>query len=95
MSLSYRLKVTDALMSKDNPRVMFLTRNGAGVHYFSGDETPHALSNLVGADAAELRFALEDCKAGSDAAIAVRSLLMKQRARRPDAKDTFKVEVLS
>jgi hypothetical protein len=42
------------------------------VRYMSASETPLALSNLCGANAAELRFALEDC--GGDVDLALKAV---------------------
>lgn len=70
----------------------FLVRRGTHVSYISASETPLALSNLVQAQAAELRFALEDALDGNAAAQAVRASL---KLAFPQARsDYFRVEVL-
>jgi hypothetical protein len=59
-----RIKVTDTLGN-----VSYLIRNApkANFTYMSGSETPLSLSNLVGKDAAEFRFALRDVRAREEA----------------------------
>jgi hypothetical protein len=58
----------------------FIVRKGKNVLYYSMNETPLALSNLVGNDAAELRFALEDALCGTVAANKVRDVLKKRNS---------------
>jgi hypothetical protein len=56
--------------------------NGA-VTYMSAQETPLALSHLVGNEAAELRFQLEDAKDGKAALACLVKVLTAQWAGKP------------
>lgn len=63
--LPYRIKVE----SLASGRTFYLTRNiNGGILFYDRTETPNALSNLVGSNAAELRFRCEDA-IDADAAI--------------------------
>lgn len=66
-SQDFRIKYTDQIGN-----VRFITRTNGKVAHFSGNLTPHALSNVAGDNAALLQFALADALNGSDAAKAVR-----------------------
>lgn len=65
----FRLQYLDAIGN-----IRFITRTNGKVSHFSGNLTPHALSNVAGENAALLSFALADALNGSDAAQAVRKL---------------------
>lgn len=68
---SYRIRIADHLGN-----VSYIVRRASGhVDYFSSDEVPLALSNLVSSSAAELRFKLSDAKFGVDAEREVRKVL--------------------
>ncbi len=56
----FRLEIT--ALWNDSKSYIYRDKKG-NVHYVAGDETPLALSNLVGGHAASLRFNLEDCEA--------------------------------
>lgn len=59
----YRLKITignQGINPACEPHDTYAVRRKGAVHYYSGAETPLALSNLLGSSAAEARFALED-----------------------------------
>lgn len=66
-----RIKLTK-WPGSNRPEVSFLVIKPGKVSYISSDERQLALSNLVLEDAAELRFALEDCdcETGNGAALA-------------------------
>jgi hypothetical protein len=63
----FRLRITDTLGN----RTYIINDEKYGVSYISASETPLALSNLLGREAAETRFALEDA---ADAAAASKVL---------------------
>jgi len=63
----FRVKYTDYV---GNAR--FITRKNGRLAHFSGNLTPHALSNVAGENAADLQFALEDSLSAADAAAAIR-----------------------
>jgi hypothetical protein len=70
--------------------VTYLTRDERGnVSYINGSETPLALSNLVGKEAAELRFALVDAPKPGVALLALNRVLdrlwVNNQAGRPRA----------
>jgi hypothetical protein len=56
----------------------YIYRKGSLVFYIDAEETPLALSNLLGAAAAETRFRLEDAPDGNDALIILREALLKK-----------------
>lgn len=68
----YRLKV-----ASHNGNT-YITRHGKNVQYMSGNETPLALSNLLGGLAAETRFKLEDARDGADAQHVLQIVLHEQ-----------------
>lgn len=66
---SFRIRYADRCGN-----VNFITRSNGKVLHFSASETPMALSNCAGNNAADLRFALEDAATGADAIKSVRAL---------------------
>jgi len=54
--------------------VLFITRTDGKIQHFTGSEQSHALSNVAGDKAAELRFALQDARDGTEALKHVRAL---------------------
>jgi hypothetical protein len=62
----YRLRITRSAASGSTSGATYFTRDDKGrTFYFAGDETPLALSNLLGGDAAEMRFKLADAPTGN------------------------------
>lgn len=52
----------------------YVVRTKGNITFISGNETPHALSNIAGSNAAMLRFQLEDARDGNAAAKSIRAL---------------------
>ena len=63
MMIPYRIRI----MSGGGGRCYIVRAVNGVVSYMSASETPLALSNLVGNEAAELRFKLEDARDGKAA----------------------------
>lgn len=81
----YRLKI----IRNDVPT--YIVRQRGVVRYMDGREKSLQLEHLVGTDATELRFKLEDALQGSRAGIAVREVLLKLY---PHEINRPKVEIL-
>lgn len=75
MNKHIRIRLEDGL----NNRSYITVNNNGNVGCFTGGDIPQALSNLVGKNAAELRFALEDIglEIGSSALANFEALEMK------------------
>ena len=71
----YRIRIVS---QPEAPYTTYIVRKGERVLYMSASEAPLALSNLIHADAAAMRFALEDALNGSSAAAQLRSVLEEQ-----------------
>jgi hypothetical protein len=71
----FRIRVTDR---SGNISYLVRRRDKTQIRYFTAGETPLALSNLVGNEAAELRFALEDAMDDASALKAVSDRLERQ-----------------
>lgn len=70
-----RLRITKT----DSKAISYIVRSRNGnVSYMSGGRASLALSNLVGTDAAELTFGLEDARDEHEGARMVRDVLQKQ-----------------
>jgi hypothetical protein len=77
----FRIRVTDR---SGNISYLVRRRDKTQIRYFTAGETPLALTNLVGNEAAELRFALEDATDDSSAFKAISDLLQRQWKRNPE-----------
>ncbi len=85
MSANFRIKITDHLGN-----VSYIVRRNDHVWYMSGSQTPLALSNLMGDDAAETEFALLDAVTGEQARqFLLASLQLKWRNNKPDCPKVF------
>jgi hypothetical protein len=76
----FRVCITDPIF---NSKTYIVRQPGPGLSYISSDGTPLALSNLLGDEATETRFKLEDASDALQAAQILRSTLTKQWARNP------------
>ena len=77
----FRLRVTDR---SGNISYLVRRRDKTQIRYFTAGETPLALSNLVGNEAAELRFVLEDAMDDASAFKAVSDRLERQWKKNPE-----------
>jgi hypothetical protein len=76
----FRIRLTDR-----SGNISYLVRRRENeILYFTAGETPLALTNLVGNEAAELRFALEDAMDDSSAFKAVSDRLERQWEKHPE-----------
>ena len=84
----FRIRVTDR-----SGNISYLVRHGdkTQIRYFTAGETPLALTNLVGNEAAELRFALEDATDDSSAFKAVSDLLQRKWKKNPEMMPQLEV----
>jgi hypothetical protein len=87
MARHYRLMIDSPTRGKS-----FIVRGeGRQVHYVSDSETPLCLSNLLGHNAAQVRFALEDARTPAEARSVVENTLRKQWERNMPAKPTVRI----
>jgi len=84
----FRIRVTDR---SGNISYLVRHRDKTQIRYFTAGETPLALTNLVGNEAAELRFALEDATDDSSAFKAVSDLLQRQWKKNPEMMPQLEV----
>jgi hypothetical protein len=76
----FRIRLTDR---SGNMSYLVRRHDKIQIDYFSANETPLSLSNLVGNEAAELRFALEDAIDDSSASRALSDRLERQWKNHP------------
>ena len=89
MMIPYRIRI----MSGGGGRCYIVRAVNGVVSNMSASETPLALSNLVGNEAAELRFKLEDARDGKAALDCLHKVLTAQWAGNPTMQP--KVELFS
>lgn len=89
MKTEFRIRITDTLGNRS-----YIVRSSDGkVTYLGGNETPLALANFVGNEAAELRFALRDARTTSIAMAAIEKARVAY-TRLARGQDATKVEVI-
>ena len=84
----FRIRVTDR---SGNISYLVRQRDKTQIRYFTAGETLLALTNLVGNEAAELRFALEDATDDSSAFKAVSDLLQRKWKKNPEMMPQLEV----
>ena len=77
----FRIRVTDRT---GNISYLVRRRDKMQIRYFTAGETPLALSSLVGNEAAELRFALEDAMDETSTLKALSDRLERQWSKTPE-----------
>ena len=77
----FRIRLTDRT---GNISYLVRRRDKRQIRYFTAGETPLTLSSLVGNEAAELRFALEDAMDETSALKAVSDRLERQWTKNPE-----------
>jgi len=84
----FRIRITDRT---GNISYLVRRRDKRQIRYFTAGETPLTLSGLVGNEAAELRFALEDAMDETSALKAVSDRLERQWLKTPEMMPQLEV----